>query len=39
MLNFMNATDVGPYPDECKKAWISARDEAMANLGVRDDPD
>jgi len=36
---FLNATNVGPYPDECTRAWKAARDEALHNLGLRDDPD
>ena len=36
---FMNATDVGPYPDACMTAWTAAREEGMANLGVREDPE
>jgi hypothetical protein len=36
---FLSATDVGPYPGECMKAWKAARDEAMENLGMRDDSD
>ena len=36
---FLNATDVGPYPDECKNAWTATREEAMANLEVREDPE
>ena len=34
---FLEATDVGPYPEECGKAWIAVRNEAMENLGMRDD--
>jgi hypothetical protein len=36
---FLLATDVGPYPEECMKAWTVAREEAMENLGMRDDPE
>jgi len=36
---FMSATNVGPYPGECTRAWKSARDEAMQNMGMRDDPE
>ena len=36
---FMNATDVGPYPGECLRAWKATREEALHNLGMRDDPD
>ncbi len=36
---FLNATDVGPYPEACKKAWTGAREEAMSNMGMRDNPD
>ena len=36
---FLNATDVGPYPGECVRAWKATRDEALENLGMRDDPD
>ncbi len=39
IAQFPNATNVGPYPGECKRAWKAARDEAMQNLGMRDDPD
>ena len=34
-----NATDVGPYLEACRNAWTAARNEAMANLGMRDDPE
>ena len=36
---FLNATDVGPYPGECLRAWKATREEAFHNLGMRDDPD
>jgi len=32
---FLNATDLGPYPGECMRAWTTARDEAMENLGFK----
>jgi hypothetical protein len=36
---FLNATNVGPYPDECTRARKATRNEALQNLGLRDDPD
>ena len=36
---FMDETDVGPCPKECRKALTSARNEAMKNLRLRDDPE
>jgi len=36
---FLNATNVGPIPDECTRTWKAARDEALQNSGLRDDPD
>ena len=36
---FLEATDVGPYPNQYRKAWTTTRDEAMENLEVRDDPE
>jgi hypothetical protein len=35
---FLNATDVGPYPGECMKAWKAPRDQAMETIRLRDDP-
>jgi len=34
---FLNATDVGPYPGECIKAWTTTRDEAIESLGLSND--
>ncbi len=34
---FLSATNVGPYPGACMRAWKSTRDEAMRNLGLRND--
>ena len=31
---FMSATNVGPYPAECTRAWKASRDAALHNLGV-----
>jgi len=36
---FLNATDVGPYLSECTRACKATRDEAIQNLGIKDDPD
>ena len=36
---FLNATDVGPYPEACTNPWTATREEAMANLEVREDPE
>jgi len=36
---FLSVTNVGPYPDECTRAWKATREEALQNLGLRDDPD
>jgi hypothetical protein len=39
LAQFWNAKYVGPYPEACKKAWTAAREEAMANMGMRDNPE
>ena len=36
---FMGARNGGPSPGACMRAWKSTRDEAMQNLGVRDEPE
>ena len=36
---FMDARGVRPYPDSCKNTWTATREEAMMNLGFRDDPE
>ena len=36
---FPEATDVGPYPEECRKAWTTTRSATMENLGMKDDPE
>ncbi len=36
---FLGATNVGPFPGACMRAWKETRDEAIQNLGLRDDPE
>ena len=36
---FLEARDMGPYPESRKNSWTAAREEAPVNLGMRDDPE